>query len=249
MIPEAIIISAIAFVAGILFKSYWASKEENRWKKEVRDAEDDRHHFIYRWNVATCQLGAIKHMVTQAIGDGISPYRGDSSKLLEVLHQIQFKTEESLKEVGREVGCFHSFEEAEAWLEGWTGRGDEGQPHTYPMVIKHEEWDGTCWHVIYGSDVEKTDVDTLLEDSCKKRHWNPDLDFDPLAPDEHVYPIYKPNGEPMEFNLLKEDAEINVTIVKEKPADFITFKFDVIKEDESIEPTEIPPPGTKRLST
>lgn len=247
MFPEVIVIIAAAFTAGIIFKAYWAKKEEVRWEKEIRDAHDDRHHFIYRWNVATCQIGAIKHMVTQAIGNGSSPYRGDSSKLIEVLHQVRLKTEESLNEVCREIGCFHSLEEAEAWLKGWTGRGDEGEPHTYPMIIKHEEWDGTCWHVIYGSDVEKTDIDTLLEDSCKKTHWNPSLDFDPLATDEHIYPPHKPNGEQMEFDLLKEDAKINVTIVKEKPVDFITFKFDLAKKDKIIEPTEVPPSGMKRF--
>lgn len=170
MIVEAVAIGLAAFAAGVIFRSHWSKKEEARWRKLVDEAHDDRHHFIYRWNVATCRLGGIQHMAKLALegGDSGGPYRSDPSNLVEALKRIQDRTEESLKEVCREVGCFKSLEEAGRFADGWSG--DE-----YPIITRHEEWDGTCWHVIYGSDVKKTDVDRVLKLLRRLRHLRPDL--------------------------------------------------------------------------
>jgi len=158
MFPEVIAIILGAFGLGIMFKGYWAKKEEARWKKQVQEAQDDRHHFIYRWNVATCRLGVVRRLVEKALGsNGESPYRGDHGKLLEVLRQVYLKTDEGLKDTCREVGCFHSLEEAGEYVTELDSHArDASEPHgdarAYPIIVRHKEWDGTCWHVIYGTD-------------------------------------------------------------------------------------------------
>lgn len=152
-------IIALAWGFAMVFMKLIARADEKRWKDACREAQDDRHHFIYRWNVASCRLGAIRDTAKRALEDGGpgGPYRSDPSKLAEALERIRDKADESLKEVCREVGCFKTLEEAGRYADQWTG--DE-----YPIIVRHEEWDGICWHVIYGSEVVKTDVDAVLED-------------------------------------------------------------------------------------
>jgi hypothetical protein len=150
------VVFVVGFLWGFLFKSWGARKEEKRWKKEVEDVSLDRHHFIYRWNVAINRLGAIRHMIDVAGVDGSSPYRGDSAKLVEVLSQVRKIADENLALLCKEVGCFEDLEDVEAYLLSL----DDGLC-TFPMIIKHEEWDGTCWHVIFGTNVPS------LEERCR----------------------------------------------------------------------------------
>lgn len=145
----------------------WAHRKETKHlEAKLREAQDDRHTAIYFMNVASCRLHGVKHLANSALDtDGgrgglhglNGPYRGDPSSLVETLERIRDKASESLKEVCREVGCFKSLEEAGRFASEWTD-------DNYPVIVRHEEWDGVCWHVIHGSDVVKTEVDAVLED-------------------------------------------------------------------------------------
>jgi len=266
MIVEGIIIGSVSFLAGLLFKAYCTKKDEGRWRKEIREAQDDRHHFIYRWNVATCRLGGIQHMAKLALegdGDG-GPYRADPSKLVEALERIRDRTEESLKEVCREVGCFKTLEEAGRYAEDHTG-------DSYPIIVRHEEWDGVCWHVIYGSDVVKTDVDRALDDirrgcpvnmvealdAIRAHEMDKKHGHRPLLTDVFKLSGIAPDPERMKYSV---DQETGVVTIEYEAVDTNPCRQcetgrpepqcdgNCVNADE-VEPTEIPPPGMRMLST
>ncbi len=168
------LVNGLSFMGGFIVVSFFSGMTiatflaKRKWEARVEAAGNNRHHYRYLYNVAACQLGAIRHM-TQEMLRGQSqtnPYRDGPGKLLEALEAIRDKADEALKSVCRETGCFTSLEEAGEFLKSWDsfhdGHGKHG--HSYPIVVKHEEWDGTCWHVVYGSDGETGDVDDVLDD-------------------------------------------------------------------------------------
>jgi len=246
MFPEAIIIGALSFLAGLLFKAYWAKKEEDRWRKLLYQSNDDRHHAVYRWNVTSCRIGAIRRMATQVLeergGEG-GPYRSDPSKLREVLEHIRDKANESLKEVALEVGCFKSLEEAAEYVAKLDDSAREAsEPHgdslAYPIIVRHKEWDGTCWHVVYGSD-DQGEAPEKCEKCAHREGWreNECGIGNPAWPDAfcEAFSLSKPpiNADRMKYSV---DQETGV----------VTIEYETLDE---VEPTEIPPPGMRGMST
>jgi len=177
MFPEIAVLVGVSFLVGFMFRSHWAKKEERRWSHDVLMAQNDRHHFIYRWNVATCRLEAIQKMATDVLEgesrDGIGgPYRADSTQLVETLELIRDKSDETLKEIVREVGCFKSLDEVEEWLDDWDEWNTHGNSPD-PLIIKRKDYGNPCWHIILGSDDEDEDED-------EKTNLEPDEMFQAL---------------------------------------------------------------------
>jgi len=150
---EALILFLMGTLAGILIRDHFAKREEKRQTSKLVRSETDHLHSNYRWNVAVCQLGAIKNITKKTLETKQQggPYRGDPTILAEALERIDEKVNETLGKICLEVGCFHDLKEADEFIRGI----DDGLPHTYPMVVKHDEWDGTCYHVIYGTNIEE----------------------------------------------------------------------------------------------
>lgn len=144
LLIDGLLIAVMSFVLGVFFRSMIASAEEKYWKRRYDKVTDYRQHFVFRWNAAIYKLANIRDIVTKALSDKYpSAYRGDPATLIKALEDIKEEADKSIQGTVHDVGCFKTFEEVRDYF-------DDGNPHTYPMIIRNEYFDGSCFHIILG---------------------------------------------------------------------------------------------------
>lgn len=221
-------IQLASFFAGYLVHWLITRKERRKLREDLSKANDERYHYVYLWNVVSARLAGIKHMAGKALipasSDG--PYRSSKEDPLEIMKAILEKTDDSLKEVCREVGCFPSPAAAESFIES------DGLNSIHdPVIVRTSDWDGPCWHVIYSTGEKKSFVQKAMEHSLRIFHTHTAMRPSPEEKCEKC--IHREGWRENECGIGNPSW----------PDPFCTAFND---QSKGIEPTKIPPPGTKR---